>query len=138
MARLLGKGLKMNEKLNDMDYLELLDEIERVNIAIAASKSKHLKNDYKKYRIKINKAITDYEKWYYNQDKYIAKKKIGLTEEEGCLYIGKGNELVGNIDKALSVGSEFLCSMIIDTFVAQRKDYQAKDFEIIKLRKGEE
>ena len=127
----------MNEKLNDMDYLELLGEKERVEIAIATSKSKHLKNDYKKYLIKINKAITDYEKWYYNQDKYIAKKKIGLTEEE-CLYIGKGNELVGNIDKALSVGSEFLCSIIIDTFVAQRKDYQAKDFEIIKLRKGEE
>ena len=128
----------MNEKLNDMDYLELLGEKERVEIAIATSKSKHLKNDYKKYLIKINKAITNYKKWYFNQDKYIAKKKIGLNEEEECLYIGKGNELVGNIDKALSVGSEFLCSIIIDTFVAQRKDYQAKDFEIIKLRKGEE
>lgn len=46
MARLLGKGLKMNEKLNDMDYLELLGEKERVEIALIDTKSIFQKKDY--------------------------------------------------------------------------------------------
>lgn len=44
-------------------YLELLDEIERVNIAIATSKSDHLKNDYKKYLRKLYKEMHNYERF---------------------------------------------------------------------------
>lgn len=44
-------------------YLELLDEIERVNIAIAVSKSDHLKNDYKKYLRKLYKEMHNYERF---------------------------------------------------------------------------
>jgi len=49
--------------LRTMTYLELLDEIERVNIAIATSKSKHLKNDYKKYLRKLYKEMHNYERF---------------------------------------------------------------------------
>ena len=46
-----------------MTYLQLLDEIERVNIAIAVSKSNHLKNDYKKYLRKLYKEMHNYERF---------------------------------------------------------------------------
>ena len=46
-----------------MTYLQLLDEIERVNIAIATSKSNHLKNDYKKYLRKLYKEMHNYERF---------------------------------------------------------------------------
>ena len=49
--------------LRTMTYLQLLDEIERVNIAIATSKSNHLKNDYKKYLRKLYKEMHNYERF---------------------------------------------------------------------------
>lgn len=66
--------------------------------------------------------------------KYIAKRKIELWQEEEYLYIGKNKQLVDDIDKALSMGSEFLCDIIIDTFI-EGTEYKKEDFEIIKLKK---
>lgn len=49
--------------MNQMSYPQLLDEIERVNIAIAVSKSDHLKTDYKKYLRKLYKEMHNYERF---------------------------------------------------------------------------
>lgn len=51
----------MSKDYRDMTYIELLDEIERVKIAIVQSKSNMLKHDYSKYLRKLEKEIYDYE-----------------------------------------------------------------------------
>lgn len=51
----------MSKDYRDMNYTELLDEVERVKIAMLDSKSGMLKHDYSKYLRKLEKEIYDYE-----------------------------------------------------------------------------
>lgn len=55
----------MSKKLSDMNYLEMIAEQERVEIALIDTKSIFLKRDYTRYLEKIKKEIKDYEKHYY-------------------------------------------------------------------------
>lgn len=49
--------------MKQFTYLQLLEEIERVNIAITVTKSSYQKSDYKKYLRKLYKEMHNYERF---------------------------------------------------------------------------
>ena len=51
----------MRKSYRDMTYDELLAERERVKRDIRKTESRFLKRDYRKYLIKLNNEIEDYE-----------------------------------------------------------------------------
>lgn len=69
-----------------------------------------------------------------NEIKYIARKRKPIKNP---LYIGANNTLVEEEGKALTFGSELMCKFLIESFI-EHTIYEVKDFEIIKIRKGEE
>lgn len=54
----------MGKKIDEMSYLEMIAEIERVEIALLNTKSLHLKRDYNKYLLKLKKEVKDYEAFH--------------------------------------------------------------------------
>lgn len=68
----------MGKKIDEMSYLEMIAEIERVEIALLETKSPHLKRDYNKYLLKLKKEVKDYEAFHNLKVEKVKKRRGGV------------------------------------------------------------